>query len=101
MDKNTKISLLVLIGGIVVPWVAIYSYGLNNTGDSLFTLQYLALGVISVASICIFFINIKSHKKDTISSRFAPIFILVSIGTFLYSFVVLLAMLAFRDGVSF
>jgi len=101
MNKYTKVSLFVLLIGIIAPWVAIYRYGLNHVGDLLFTLQYLALGVILVASIYIFFINIRLHKKDTAPNKFAPIFILISIGAFLYSFVVLIAMLAFRKGIGF
>jgi len=101
MNKYIKISLLVLLIGIIIPWVAIYLYGLNHMGNSLFIPQYVALLIILIASIYIFFVNIKSHKKNAAPNKLAPIFIFISIGTFLYSFVVLMAMLAFRKGIGF
>lgn len=97
MKKSTKISLLIIIIGIIVPWATIYIYSRSHSNDYQFILQCVGLSIMLFVSIYLFFTNIKLPKKNKELSKLAPLFALLSIITFFYSLVILIMTLAFRN----
>jgi len=97
MKNNTKISLLTLVIGIIGPWVTIYIYNQIHLASYQFIIQCVGLSIMLVSSLYLFFANIKASRKNIKISKLTPVFVIISIGAFFYSLIILMVTLAFRN----